>query len=259
MDSPVDFFIVAFIGIFVGCIELLSRYRDDPFRSLLSWGAFLYLFVNALAAVSALILIHMFAPKAFDGFEGELERRLARILVAGFGAIAILRSSIFRLRIDQSDVAVGPLIVLETLLRVCDREVDRNRAVDRANRVPKIMLGLPPALACTELPLLCLALMQNLSTEEQKALGDQIRLIGDDKRLSDSGKAVNAGLLLCGFVGFDVLSRAVDSIKARPVELSIEPVSPGRPATNEASRINDIMGDLAADRASPVAPRGNGG
>lgn len=253
MGSPIDFFIVAFIGVFVGCIELLSRYRDDPFRSLLSWGAFLYLFVNALAAVSALILIYMFAPDAFDGFKGDVERRLARILVAGFGAIAILRSSIFRLRIDQSDVAVGPLVVLETLLRVCDRGVDRNRAVDRANRVPKIMLGLPPVLACTELPLLCLALMQNLTTEEQKALGDQIRLIGEDKRLSESGKAVNAGLLLCGFVGFEVLSRAVESIKARPEEqlLPIGQESADALATREASRIKDIIGDLTADRAAP--------
>lgn len=223
----------------VGVGELMSRYRDAPFLSLKTWGSALYLAVNGIAALTALLLLDTFGQTLLTSYD-PFQKAMARVLIAGFGAIAFLRSSLFRVRIDQTEVGIGPSAILDILLGVADRDIDRSRALDRADRVPEIMATIPANIACIELPALCLALMQNLSADEQRVLGDQMRLINEDKVLSEVGKTVNAGLLLTRFVGYGVLERAVKSIHERPR---------GSLGTQEVTQLHleEIKRDLAID------------
>src|SRR5437870_1536063 len=100
--------LVAVLGAFVGATELMSRYRDAPFLSVATWGSALYIGVNTLAAVIALFLLDTFGQQLLSSYSNGLQKDAVRIMIAGFGAIAFLRSSLFRIRIDQTDVGIGP-------------------------------------------------------------------------------------------------------------------------------------------------------
>jgi len=52
-----DYLIVAAIGIFSGGVELVTRYRDNPWRAVCSLPGSLYLAINIGAAVMALFFI----------------------------------------------------------------------------------------------------------------------------------------------------------------------------------------------------------
>ncbi|HEX8664000.1 MAG TPA: hypothetical protein VF744_08230 [Beijerinckiaceae bacterium] len=241
------YFAVVAIGFIVGATELMSRYKDAPLKVFLSWSAWVFLALNMIASATALLLIDVFGAKLFDNLEGDIQKAFGRVLLAGFGAMAFLRSSVFRFRIDQTDVPVGPSVVLDILTRIFDREVDRSRAIDRALRSPAIMKSVPATVACGELPLVCIALMQNLTADEQQSLGKQIALIRDDKVLSDAGKSLIAGLTLTNFVGVKVLDEAVRSILARSGEGSFD----AEPNNNEAA--GEILRDLHEDRKAHQA------
>ena len=86
--------------------------------------------------------------------------------------MTFLRSALFKARVAEQDVAVGPAIILDTLLKFADAQVDRGRAVDRASRIASVIGSLPIAEAGTDLPRLCFALMQNLPVDiRQRLLG----------------------------------------------------------------------------------------
>jgi hypothetical protein len=138
MDGSV--WAVVAIGALVGIVELLARYRDKPSAVFQSFGAWLYIGVNAVGAYTALVLLDIFGGDLL-GSTLDAKRAAIRILLAGFGSLAFLRSSLFKLRVDQADVQVGPALVLDTLLAVADRGVDRNRASYRADKVPTMMSG----------------------------------------------------------------------------------------------------------------------
>ncbi len=150
------------IGLLVGLTEILSRYRDDPWRAILDAGALIYALVNVAAATIALFLLGDVFKLTFnvDDIPANVEKiRLLRILVAGLGAMALFRSSLLVFRIGDKDVAIGPGLVLQVLLDVTDRAVDRARARPRAEIVSKIMTGVDFAKAEVALPTYCFALM----------------------------------------------------------------------------------------------------
>lgn len=177
--------IVALLAGFVGVAELVGRYRSDPKALAGSVAAWLYIAVNALAGVGALLLI-----RALDWKFGQTEHvDLWRILVAGFGAIALFRSSLFVTKIGGSNVGVGPSLVLGALLDAFDREVDRRSAAEMSNAIRHPALdGLDPNRVMDALPVLCLALMQNFPTADQAQLGAELVTIRQDAQMSDEAK-----------------------------------------------------------------------
>src|SRR5207249_7959686 len=119
--------------------ELVARYRDAPGSALRNAAAGLYLAINAAAAVAALGLVQAF--NWTFGAGGGSELRWTRVLVAGFGAMAIFRSSLFIVRAGEQDVGVGPSGFLQVVLNATDRAVDRRRAGARAGEVSRAMDG----------------------------------------------------------------------------------------------------------------------
>lgn len=211
-----DYIWVAFVGFLVGVTELVSRYRDNPARALLNFPAVLYVLFNVAAAVLALFLIRdVFQWKFnFDNVPENLTKiKVVGILVAGLGAMAFFRSSLFVFRVGDKDVPLGPGIVLQVLLDVTDRAVDRSRAHPRAEIVSKIMQGIDFSSAQAALPTYCFALMQNVSAEEQANFGRQISQLGAAS-MSPTVKVLTLGLALMNLVGDAVLRAAVESLKA---------------------------------------------
>jgi 4-amino-4-deoxy-L-arabinose transferase-like glycosyltransferase len=206
----VDYAAVALIGALVGLGELVSRYRDAPGRALRNNAAVLYVGVNAAAAIAALGLTQAFGWTF--GADGGAELRWTRVLVAGFGAMAIFRSALFVVRAGEQDVGVGPSGFLQVVLTAADRAVDRNRAGARAGEVSRAMAGVSFEKASEALPSYCLALMQNASEDEKVALANQVRLLRDST-MEDRAKSLALGLALMNVVGRGVLEAAVASLR----------------------------------------------
>jgi hypothetical protein len=229
---------VAILSGLVGLTELLTRYRADPKQLVRSLPAFTYILLNGAAGVAALSLIQAMGW-TFGGDTTEA-RRLTQVIVAGLGAIAISRSSLFIVRIGNSDVGLGPSTILTSLLAAIDRVVDRDQARHRALQVEKIMKGVSFNDAYEALPTYCLALMQNLPGEDQEALAHTVAAL-ERSNMEDDVKALALGIELMNLVGPDVLMVAVRTLGA-PIGFTADTV--------ENDSVSIHAGGAASSRAS---------
>jgi hypothetical protein len=205
-----DAVFVFVLGALVGAGELVSRFRDEPTRAIASIPGVLYMAVNGIASVAALVALWVFGwdpvPDSPD------QTRLLQIFAAGFGAMAVFRSALFTVRIGSTDVGVGPVAFLQIMLAAIDRAVDRKRARERAERVLAIMDGLRFADLFASLPAFAFALMQNLSTEDKTSITEQVTKLAAAP-MPEEAKVLNLGLLLMNYVGESVLEEAVKALR----------------------------------------------
>ncbi|HEX9988679.1 MAG TPA: hypothetical protein VGE45_09410 [Chloroflexia bacterium] len=228
IDIVIDWILVAVFGGLVGMGELIARYRDAPARAITTLPALLYITLNILAALLALAVTHTFGWRfGVDATSPEEQLRLIQVLVAGFAAMALFRSSLFNVRVGNLDVPVGPSSFLQIVLAAADQAVDRLRARSRAAAVVKAMRDVSFDKANVALPTFALALMQNLPPEYQKQFGDQIASLRG-AQMEDYFKSLSLGISIMNVMGEDVLNQAVSSLGEK---IKVEPVGgPAQPA-----------------------------
>ena len=213
MSAPFpDYVIVAALGALVGSGELVSRYRDAPAGALRTWPALLYIFINTAASIVALFVIHVFNWK-FGVTSGDSAVRWMQVGIAGTGAMALFRSSLFTVHAGDRDIAVGPSSFLLVFRDAADRGVDRLRAQARGATVAKLMEGVDYAKAAEGLPPYCLALMQNVADEDQQKMLQALALLDKDQTIDPAIKVRILGLLLMNVLGPNVLTAAVESLR----------------------------------------------
>jgi hypothetical protein len=200
---------VAFLGGFVGLSELVSRYRDKPWKAVSSLPGAGYVLLNVAAATGALGLTLTYDWKFGATGSGVVPTRL---LVAGFGAMALFRSSLFTVRVGNSDVGIGPASVLSVVMGACDRAVDRDRGADRAATIPEIMGNVSFKAAEGSLPAVALGLMQNLPPPDQAALGVTVDKLRHEEDMTERQKALLLGLAIETAVGAEVLKKAKEAL-----------------------------------------------
>jgi hypothetical protein len=226
-----DFLAVAVLGGVLGLCELLSRYRDEPIRAVWNLPAGIYTGINAGSAVIALWLMNVWHPDfGFKVPEQTAQIRVAWILASGLGAMAFFRSSIFVFRVGDQDVPLGPSLVMQVLLDVTDRAVDRGRAEPRGLFVSAVMKDIDFDKASLALPAYCFALMQNVSKEEQSAVGQQVNALLTSTMNSEI-KVFLLGLVLLNIVGEAVLKAAVSTLQ--PYLTGAAPSPPPPPAAQQ--------------------------
>lgn len=208
------YIIVFLVAALVGFSELVARYRDAPLDAVRRLPAFSYVAINGAAGAIALCVI-----RAFDwtfGAETDSTIQIMQVAVAGFAAMAFLRSSLFTVRVGDADVHAGPSALIKILLDVADRAVDRGRAQRRSDAVQKIMANLDFEKAKQTLPSDCLALMTNVAAaERQSVMKDVASLVASlesSPSLSAMPKARQLGLVLIDVVGEDVLRTSVEAL-----------------------------------------------
>lgn len=211
------FIVAVLIGALVGTGEIVSRYRDAPERALWTMSALLYILINAAASCAALYVIWRFKVAVTAD---SLRTIITQTLMAGFGAMAFFRTSLFIVRVGEQDVAIGPVAFLQVVLSATDRAVDRVRAEARAVSVTDSMEGVSFDRAWTALPAFCFTLMQNVPAEEQKAAAAAVTALkGSD--IDNETKVKNLGLLLLNVVGTKVLQTAVNEL-AQQIRKTVE-------------------------------------
>ncbi len=198
----IDAAIAALLGGVVGASEIVSRYRDAPESAVKTIPAKFYVVLNALASLAALGLIH------HNHWFGD---RWVQVMMAGVSSMAFFRSSLFLVRAGDKDIGVGPSGFLQIFLTAADREVDRIRAKARSGDVGEIMKPVNYVKAFPVLPPYCLALMQNVSPEDQQGLARDLKTL-DERQIDPTVKAQLLGLALINVVGVDVLKAAVTAL-----------------------------------------------
>jgi len=206
-QTIVDLAIVAWFSGFVAYAELVSRYHDSPSRLVGALPTPFYLLINIAAGIAALLIVIRL------GIVSQTKApRLYAILLAGFGAIAFFRSSLFMVRVGDTDVGIGPSALLQSLLAAADRMIDRDQAQGRATDVAGIMRDVEFDKARTSLPSLCFVLVENITPGDQEGVSEQIKRLGAADDVSPSQKAIILGVYLIRQVGADVLDLAVQAL-----------------------------------------------
>ncbi len=223
-----DYTLVLAFGALTGLAELIARYRDAPFTAATRLPGLLYLALNAVAGAGALGLLKAFGV-TFGLDAGGDETRLwwARTLAAGFSAMLLFRSALFIVRVGEKDIPVGPAVVLQAVLGSLDRAIDRNLAADRDRFIAALSPTLPDA--ANRLRFLagyCIGLMQNVPADEQKAIRDQIELVIGDKQNTPRDRLRLICLQLLTVVGREVLSKAIEQLRAGGEEVPAAPPVP---------------------------------
>lgn len=207
------------LGALIGITDIISRYRDEPDNALGTMPSIFYLFVNGLASALTLVSI-----RAFGWTFGlqDLSASWTQVLVAGFGAMAILRTSLWNVRVGEQDIPVGLNRFLDSLLGAVDRAVDRKRAQQRAEAVSATMKDIDFEKAAQALPSYCFGLLQNLGTEEQEKFAKKVTILSGAP-MNNRVKSLLLGLTLMNLVGEKVLSTAVTNLGE---DIRVEPVLP---------------------------------
>ncbi|QOZ77195.1 hypothetical protein XH83_18100 [Bradyrhizobium sp. CCBAU 53351] len=171
----------------------------------------IYVAVNVIAAVIGLYLLRT-VGKSLITETDQLNRSIYEVLLAGIGSMTFLRSSIFKIRLNDTEVAVGPAALLDVLLLAADRGVDRRRGKARAQEVSEAMANVSFEKAITTLPPFCFALMQNLSKDAQKEFSDQVKEIQQNPSIDPHVKSLLLGLALMNIVGVNVVRTATKQL-----------------------------------------------
>jgi hypothetical protein len=224
------------LGGSVGTAELLSRYRDAPTYVLLSPPGLGYVTINAGASLGAMGIILAFGWGF--GANDENAVQATQILIAGFGAMALFRSSLLTVKAGNDDVGIGPSSVLSIMMTASDRSADRLRAADRACRVQDVMADVSYEKAAHALPTVAIALMQNLGASDIAALNTDLEALKTEK-LPDQTKSLLLGLKITDIVSTGVLSAAKESLGASIIRHAHDTVPPTT-ATN-VSRQREIV------------------
>ena len=184
-------------GAFVGAAEIASRYRDEPFRSIISAPGRTYMAFNALISLAAFCLLARY-PRFF-GFEAGLEDYLIMSVVAGFGAMVVMRSKLFNFKNDKDDstISVGPDAVINIFLTSVDRNIDRYRSFDRQALVYQEATKIKRPADAPAFINTFLASYQNLSEEDKREFSGIIESVRAKTDLTDELKlmAISFGFL----------------------------------------------------------------
>jgi hypothetical protein len=153
------------LGALVGASELVTRYRDEPLLALRSTAAFMYMALNAIVAAATYGLLTTYADFIIPDLAQD---QLLTSIVAGFGAMAILRSKFFTLRTETGeDISVGPDAAISAFLNAADRGVDRARAARRLRLVFNRSSEIPPPMIGSDFLQISLQAFQNLSADDK--------------------------------------------------------------------------------------------
>jgi hypothetical protein len=206
------------IGIMVGVAELLSRHRDYPLVAISTLPSFGYLALNGILALFALLVLAVWRPEwLLVGAPSAASPMppldtLKAALVAGFGAAAFFRSSLFKVRTPDGDLSFGPAIVIDVFLRVIDDAVDRTLGAKRLDDAAAIMRGVDFEKAAKSLPTYCFAALKRLSPEAQQQFAFQLKALQDAPSIDPTVKTISLGLAIMALVGRAILQKAVDQL-----------------------------------------------
>jgi hypothetical protein len=259
--------LAALLGAIVGASELTSRYRDEPLQALMSNAGLGYMLLNGSVSAATYGLLVHYAGSIFPGLAKD---HLMASIVAGFGAMAILRSKFFTIRTERGeDISVGPDAAVAAVLSAADRGVDRARASRRLSLVFRRASQVQRPDKGRDFIQISLAAFQNLSDSDKAGFVTYLESIGslpytDELKL----QAICYGMLsLTGEKNFNdimtnleryTMSLPGGSPPPQPPDSPVEPPAqpPQSPVEPPGQPIESPVEPPSQPMESPVEPPG---
>lgn len=120
------------LAAFVGFVEVLVRFRDEPFQAAGSAPGMIYFTINGVAGAAIYILIR-YLEIGFGAPGDSHLMHVMQVTIAAFSGVAFLRSGFFvgKDKNTGENMMYGPALVLENILGVVSTQIDRDRALRR--------------------------------------------------------------------------------------------------------------------------------
>lgn len=200
------------LGAATGFTEIVTRYRDEPLRAAFNRFGLSYMVINGLLSLIALGLLLRY-PGLFPKVAGD---ELMAALVAGAAAMALVRSKLFTFRTDAgADIPIGPAVLVDTLLRVFDRKIDRWRSTRRQGLVLAQLADFDDFEFAARYILSSLLSFQNLSQAEKTEIAEVIEQYrAGFKDWPPILKTMAAGYALLDIAGEENFKQVIDGMKA---------------------------------------------
>jgi len=213
--------LAAIFGAMVGASELISRYRDEPFRATFSPPGRMYMWLNGLISLAAYFLLVKYRVSVLPALKDD---NLLISVVAGFGGMVFMRSKLFNFRTEGGEnFSVGPDAVLTTFLSSVNRRVDRFLSAIRQEMVYQEAITILKPQNAPKFLEIYLTAYQNIPAEEKKELADDLKAVLDRNDLDDQLKlmAISFGFMnIGGYKNFKalmvLLRRYQDSLPPNP-------------------------------------------
>jgi hypothetical protein len=197
-DHKYYLILTAIFGALVGASEIMSRYRDEPFRAIFSPPGRVYMLLNGLISLVAYLLLLRYRGNLLPALNDD---NLMTSVVAGFGAMMFMRSKLFSFRTEGGEsFSVGPDAVLSTFLNSVNRRVDRFLSDIRQGIVyDEAVTILRPEDAPKFLEIYLTA-YQNIPADEKKGLAEDMQAVLSRGDLDDQLKlmAISFGFMNIG-------------------------------------------------------------
>jgi hypothetical protein len=128
-------YLVAFcLGALTAFTEIVTKFGDDPLKAFMTGQAVAYHVFNGLISALALyVLLVNGAPAETDVARGQL------VLAAGLGAMLMMRSKFFNVKVGGDVVAFGPEQLIRVFLGFLESAIDRTRSKARIDFVKAAM------------------------------------------------------------------------------------------------------------------------
>lgn len=210
-----SYFWAVVLGFLVGFAELVSRYRDEPWRVARLPPGLIFIGLNGLAAGVALFLLQTFPAELHAP-----SSPVALVMVAGFGAMVVIRTKLLTVhQAGGTDIAVGPAFLLDTMLAAINRDVDRRRALQRTARVAAraAELRVYKYSDANDFLIASLGAFQSMDADIAKSLRSQLQQLVNDqtlKAMPDQLKFLIAGYSILTEFGDRTFDGVFTSLKA---------------------------------------------
>ena len=196
-------------------VEKIQQARGKYDGILINAGGYTHTSVVIRDAISAVsiptIEIHMTNIHSREEFRHtSLLSGVCKGIIAGFGGVLVLRSSIFSVQLNGNNVEVGLISVVQGLLDKIEKKIKHNIAANRICEIYEIMKEIDYETAKAELPSLCICYIDGFSDKDSKDLINAIKEINGN--LSNVNKCLQLGREIARYCDVEILKRAIKKL-----------------------------------------------
>lgn len=207
--APVALALLVFaLAAFVAFVEVLVRFRDEPFQAGASAPGVAYFTVNGVAAAAIYCLIAYLGIN-FGAPDDSHLKHVMQVTIAAFSGIAFLRSGFFvgKDKNTGENMMYGPALVLENILAVVSTQIDRERAMRRIRFSEELSASLNLEQTQGMLGIL-VASVQTMAAEQATGINATAASIGSNAALVEKVKVKMLLLLYLTHFGEQAVNAA---------------------------------------------------
>src|SRR5205085_12136998 len=115
------YFYAFMLGMTTAFAEIIGKFSDEPIKSLRTPHALFYHLLNGAISAFALFVLKTFGTEP----PANSQDKLKLVLIAGLGAMFVMRSKLFNLKIGGQDVALGPEQLINVFFNFMEDAIDR--------------------------------------------------------------------------------------------------------------------------------------